>query len=55
MTDPAPEEQTQREQRRQEEEHPLSYCPVCSGGLEARSCKLVCVSCGYYMSCSDFI
>ncbi len=30
------------------------YCPVCSERLEPRSCKLICPSCGYYMSCSDF-
>ena len=32
----------------------LSYCPGCSARLAPRSCKLVCPSCGYYMSCSDF-
>ena len=30
------------------------YCPNCSQPLQARSCKLVCPLCGYYMSCSDF-
>jgi predicted RNA-binding Zn-ribbon protein involved in translation (DUF1610 family) len=30
------------------------YCPACSRRLEARSCKFVCPSCGYYMSCSDY-
>jgi len=32
----------------------LSYCPRCSARLAARSCKLICPDCGYYMSCSDF-
>jgi len=32
----------------------MSYCPGCSARLMARSCKLICPSCGYYMSCSDF-
>jgi len=32
----------------------MSYCPRCSARLEARSCKLICLDCGYYMSCSDF-
>jgi hypothetical protein len=31
-----------------------TYCPICFQRLGARSCKLVCASCGYYMSCSDF-
>ncbi|MGH9704876.1 MAG: hypothetical protein ACRD4K_15985 [Candidatus Acidiferrales bacterium] len=31
-----------------------TYCPICFERLGARSCKLVCPSCGYYMSCSDF-
>jgi ribosomal protein S27AE len=30
------------------------YCPRCSARLAARSCKLSCPRCGYYMSCSDF-
>jgi len=32
----------------------MSYCPQCSARLAARSCKLICPECGYYMSCSDF-
>ena len=30
------------------------YCPRCSARLAARSCKMICAGCGYYMSCSDF-
>jgi len=30
------------------------YCPVCSQRLESRRCKLVCDTCGYYMSCADY-
>ncbi|HVB98743.1 MAG TPA: hypothetical protein VNJ12_05340 [Candidatus Dormibacteraeota bacterium] len=37
-----------------ERENPSDYCPVCSRRLEGRACKLVCPSCGYYMSCSDY-
>ncbi len=37
-----------------EEEVASNYCPRCSARLAARSCKLVCPACGYYMSCSDF-
>jgi len=38
----------------QKMEYASGYCPRCSTRLEPRSCKLVCSSCGYYMSCSDF-
>jgi hypothetical protein len=41
-------------QSRAEPELAMSYCPRCSERLAARSCKLICSSCGYYMSCSDF-
>jgi hypothetical protein len=37
-----------------EAETASNYCPRCSARLAARSCKLICPSCGYYMSCSDF-
>jgi hypothetical protein len=30
------------------------YCPVCSHRLESRRCKLICGTCGYYMSCADY-
>jgi rubrerythrin len=36
------------------EGHASVYCPVCSQRLEGRQCKLVCPSCGYYLSCSDY-
>ena len=38
----------------QELQHASAYCPRCSAQLEPRSCKLICSTCGYYMSCSDF-
>lgn len=37
-----------------EPELAMNYCPRCSARLAARSCKLLCPDCGYYMSCSDF-
>jgi hypothetical protein len=36
------------------EEHALLYCPVCFQRLESRRCKLICLVCGYYMSCADY-
>jgi hypothetical protein len=36
------------------DEHPMSFCPVCSERLEPKRCKLVCGKCGYYLSCSDY-
>jgi len=35
-------------------EEPMLYCPVCSSKLTARKCKLLCETCGYYMSCADY-
>ncbi len=32
----------------------MLFCPVCSRRLAARSCKLFCPGCGYYMSCADY-
>jgi hypothetical protein len=31
-----------------------AYCPVCFCALEQHRCKLICKSCGYFMSCSDY-
>ncbi len=33
---------------------PMLYCPVCNSRLEGARCKLVCKTCGYYMSCADY-
>ena len=35
-------------------EHPMVYCPTCSSRLEDSRCKLVCRTCGYFLSCADF-
>ncbi|MGH9681608.1 MAG: hypothetical protein ACRD4Y_16810 [Candidatus Acidiferrales bacterium] len=42
------------EEQKQRVEHAISFCPVCSQRLEPKRCKLVCVECGYYLSCSDY-
>jgi rubrerythrin len=35
-------------------EHHSRYCPTCSSRLEDSRCKLVCRTCGYFLSCADF-
>jgi hypothetical protein len=42
------------QEQRQNAEHPMNFCPVCSQRLESKRCKLICNTCGYYLSCSDF-
>jgi hypothetical protein len=35
-------------------EHHSRFCPTCSSRLEDSRCKLVCQTCGYFLSCADF-
>jgi len=35
-------------------EHHSIICPNCGERLTGHRCKLLCVSCGYYMSCADY-
>ena len=47
-------EQPQPEQCPIATEHHSVYCPTCSSRLEDSRCKLVCRTCGYFLSCADF-
>jgi hypothetical protein len=35
-------------------EHHSVFCPTCSSRLAESRCKLVCRTCGYFLSCADF-
>jgi len=35
-------------------EHHSVFCPTCSSRLTEKRCKLVCRTCGYFLSCADF-
>jgi hypothetical protein len=37
-----------------DEDEPSMYCPRCDSRLQQSHCKLVCLKCGYYMSCADY-
>jgi hypothetical protein len=37
-----------------ENEHHSVFCPNCSSRLQESRCKLVCRTCGYFLSCADF-
>jgi hypothetical protein len=35
-------------------EHHSVFCPTCSSRLTESRCKLICRTCGYFLSCADF-
>jgi hypothetical protein len=35
-------------------DHHCQICPTCGHRLTGHRCKLVCIHCGYYMSCADY-
>lgn len=35
-------------------EHHQVWCPTCSSRLQDSRCKLICRTCGYFLSCADF-
>ena len=35
-------------------EHHCVFCSTCSSRLQDSRCKLVCRTCGYFLSCADF-
>jgi len=36
------------------QDHHCVFCPTCSSRLQESRCKLVCRTCGYFLSCADF-
>jgi len=35
-------------------DHHQVFCPTCSSRLQDSRCKLICRTCGYFLSCADF-
>jgi predicted RNA-binding Zn-ribbon protein involved in translation (DUF1610 family) len=38
----------------QQKANAASYCPNCGSEMRESRCKVVCKTCGFFLSCSDF-
>jgi hypothetical protein len=38
----------------QQNANAASYCPNCGSEMRESRCKVVCKTCGFFLSCSDF-
>jgi hypothetical protein len=54
QTQPSPPMQPEPEQCAIPAEHHSVFCPTCSSRLQESRCKLICRTCGYFLSCADF-
>jgi ribosomal protein S27AE len=36
------------------QEHLSRFCPTCGSRLDDHRCKLICRTCGFFLSCADF-
>jgi hypothetical protein len=54
QTQPSPPMQPEPEQCAIPAEHHSVFCPTCSSRLPESRCKLICRTCGYFLSCADF-
>ena len=54
LAPPAAAEQQLEEQCVLAAEHHSRFCPTCSSRLEDSRCKLICRTCGFFLSCADF-